>query len=89
LIISLVLIQVCCCVGGHQKQKLIDSMLAANMALAKEIKRLEAEDKRMKTQIFQLGKTIDQGNKAFALLKGEKEDLEKVVEHQRKQIADW
>mmetsp|Transcript_10235 Transcript_10235/g.12416 ORF Transcript_10235/g.12416 Transcript_10235/m.12416 type:complete len:107 (+) Transcript_10235:109-429(+) len=81
--------QICCCVGGHQKQKLIDSMLLANQALVKQVKMLEDEKKILKQNILSRDKTILQANKDMEVLQEEKVELLAVVERQQAQLADW
>ena len=81
--------QVCCCVGGFQKQKLIDSMLQANKSLAQQVADLEAERKVLKQTVLQREKTISKGLHANEVLQQQKHKLEDLLEKQSKSLVDW
>ena len=81
--------QICCCVGGHQKQKLIDSMLEANKSLAKEIARLEGVEKTLKTTLMKRERTIKEKDQEIESLQDENATLVTKVEKQRRQLDNW
>mmetsp|Transcript_52516 Transcript_52516/g.105248 ORF Transcript_52516/g.105248 Transcript_52516/m.105248 type:complete len:107 (-) Transcript_52516:130-450(-) len=81
--------QICCCVGGFQKQKLIDSMLQANKSLARQVADLENERKVLKQTVLQREKTIAKGIQANELLQHQNRNLEGQLEKQKTQLVDW
>lgn len=81
--------QICCCVGGHQKQKLIDTMLQANQSLAKQAQQLEAEKKELRETIIERDRTIRNRDQDVEASRREKARLLATIDQLRAELANW
>ena len=80
---------ICCCVGGFQKQRLIDTMLQANKTLSSQVAEMENERKSLKTTILARERTIRTNKQDNEQLRRQIDELKAVIEQQKIQLANW
>jgi len=80
---------ICCCVGGFQKQRLIDTMLQANKTLSSQVAEMENERKSLKTTILARDRTIRTNKQDNEQLRRQIDELKAIIEQQKIQLANW
>ena len=81
--------QICCCVGGYQKQKLIDALEVSNQGMSKALLHFEKTQKASNSKVIRLEGIIQRLEKELTELRFENGELKTLVEAQTKELNDF